>query len=64
MMKTFKEIRQELIESNSGKYKGVSWKLTKTGSSHTLFVDGDKIDTYKSEKEAVASAKEYIDLSK
>jgi hypothetical protein len=36
--------------------------VTKKGSIFTVYVDGDKLDTYSSEKEAVKSAKDFAKL--
>lgn len=61
-MKTFKELQEALTEA-TGKYKGSSYKISKLGSMHTLYVDNEKIDVYRSKEEAEKAAKEFIDLS-
>lgn len=65
-MKTFTLLRNELIESNKikGKYKGVPYYISNLGSMFTLYVDNEKIDTYKSQKEAEKAASEFIELAK
>ncbi len=62
-MKTFSELREAVqLPEASGTYKGTKWKTSKAGSFYSLYVDGEKIDVYKSEKEAEKAAKEFIDF--
>ncbi len=65
-MKSFSELKTFLENKNdhSGIYKGKKYRISKLGSSNTLYVNNEKIDVYRSEKEAVKAAKEFIDLSK
>lgn len=65
-MKTFAELKAYLEENKTtkGKYKGSSYKVVTMGSLNTLYVDDEKIDVYKTSKDAVKSAKEFIDLNR
>jgi len=64
----FQMLRQKLIESTSNVVK--TFKIgkkseaviTKVGSKYSLHIDGEKLDDYKSAKEAEKSAKEFADL--
>lgn len=65
-MKNFAELREKVEKSaaTTGKYKGVPYRVSKVGSTFSLYVDDEKIDVYVNEKEAVKAAKEFIDLAK
>jgi hypothetical protein len=65
-MKTFAVLREKIEKSAGtlGKYKGVPYRVSKIGSTFSLYVDDEKIDVYINEKEAVKAAKEFIDLAK
>jgi len=72
---TFKQLMTNLSEAKTkvpsgekkvkeftvGKSK-VDALITKKGSKFMVYIDGTKLDEYKSEKEAEASAKEFADL--
>lgn len=59
-MKTFAELKAALEEQSgkTGKYRGVSYRI----SNNVLYVDNEKIDVYKNEKEAEKAAKEFIQM--
>ncbi len=76
MAKTFKEMRFELNEGSykvkadeklvkkfkvggKKKYEAV---ITKKGNFFCVYVDGDKLDEFKTAKEAEKAAKEFTDL--
>lgn len=63
-MKTFAELKAALEEANKGSYKGSNWKIASKGSIHTLYVNDEKIDVYRSTKDAEKAAKEFIDLNR
>lgn len=58
-MKNFKEFRSSLTEATifDKKMKGVAVKITKDGSKYVAYIDGDKLDTYPSQSQAMASIK-------
>lgn len=63
-VKTFAELKTHLEEAvaTKGTYKRMKYRIVKQGSMHCLYVEGEKIDLYKTDKEAVKAAKEFIDL--
>jgi len=75
-MKTFKQFRIDLNEGaykakpgekvvksfKVGKKKKYEAVITKKGNFHCVYVDGDKLDEFKSIKDAEKAAKEFTDL--
>tara|TARA_B100000287_G_scaffold427468_1_gene477157 strand:+ start:6057 stop:6293 length:237 start_codon:yes stop_codon:yes gene_type:complete len=75
-MKKFKQLRVELEEGaykakagekvvktfKVGKKKKYEAVITKKGNYHCVYVDGDKLDEFKSIKDAEKAAKEFTDL--
>lgn len=59
-MKKFKQFRESILESNKKTISGVDVKIKKKGSKFETFVDGELLDVYSSEKEAMDMAKEFI----
>ncbi|HJO28746.1 MAG TPA: hypothetical protein QF708_05030 [Candidatus Poseidoniia archaeon] len=74
-MKTFKDSFNLIVEkkmklpsgekvvkelSRLGKKKNVDAVISKKGSSFNLYVDGQMLDTFKSEKDAEKGLKEFI----
>lgn len=61
----FQQLREK-IEKNTtiiGKYKNTSYKIFSSGSMFSLTVDNEKVDEYKTSKEAEKAAKEFIELA-
>lgn len=58
-MKKFKQIR-DLLQEASMKISGIKVEIKKSGKGYKAFIDGDELDTYSSEKEAIKMAKEFI----
>lgn len=59
----YQDLRQRLTEKKSvysKKIGKVPVEVYKVGSKFDAYVDGDKLDTYKSEKEAIEMAKEFV----
>lgn len=56
-MKTFAKIRES---SKKIKIDGVKVEMKKTARGFETYVDGDKFDTFKTEKQAEKMAKELI----
>lgn len=59
----FQQLTEKLNESNvvySKKINRIPVEIRKVGSKFETYVDGDKLDTYKSEKQAIAMAKQFI----
>lgn len=67
-MKTFKELREAKMPPGKQvfgkKIKGVDVMVHKQGNKFVAYVDGDKLDTYNSQKEAEKMAKEFVDQYK
>jgi len=75
-MKTFKQFQTKLMEktfkvpSNEkvqktlkvGKKKKYEAVITKSGSSFNAYIDGDKLDTFKSVQSAEKAIKQFTDL--
>ena len=62
-MKTFNEIRNKMppgTHVSDMKFEGVPIMVHKQGSKFVAYVDGDKLDTYSSQKEAEKMAKEFV----
>jgi len=63
-MKTFKEIREKVKKSDevvfNKKVNKIAVKITKNSKGYTAYVDGDKLDTFKSQSEAEKTAKAVI----
>lgn len=69
----FKQLRQKLNEASApsgekkvkeftvGKSKAPAM-ITKKGSNFVVYIDGTKLDVFKSEKEAVKAAEEFAKL--
>lgn len=62
-MMNFKEFRVSLTEAvksyKLGKYKA---EIKKEGNKFVAYLDGDKLDGFKSEREAQSSLKDFVDL--
>lgn len=66
-MKTFSNLRQSLSEKvvYNKKLGRVPTVITKVSKGFELKIDGDKVDTFKSEKDALDTAKQILkDLGK
>lgn len=62
-MKTLQELRQKKLSGNvvfSKRIQRVPVKIVKDVKGFTAYVDGDKLDTYRSEREAKKSAETAI----
>lgn len=59
-MKKFKDIRTDLIESKKMKISNIPVEIKKVGKNFRVIIDGDKLDDYPSEEEAVKMAKEFV----
>ena len=64
-MKTFQQIREAAKKSKeevvfNKKMSRIPVKITKTDKGFDLYVDGDMLDTFKSQKEAEKTAKTVI----
>lgn len=60
-MKTFNEFKTLLSESTKKvKISGVPVNIKKAGNKFTTIIDGDVLDSYSSEEEAMEMAKEFI----
>lgn len=63
-MKTFKEIREAKMPTGKPvsdmKFQGVPIEVHKKGSKFIAYVDGDELDSYKSQQEAEKMAKEFV----
>ena len=57
-MKSFKKLRESLGRMPKGdhvwdkKIKGIKTMIHKDGSKFTAYIDGDRLDSYRSQKEA------------
>lgn len=66
-MKTLKEFRQSLIIEKDVKTfkvgkKKYEAKIEKSGNKFVAYIDGDKLDVFKSEKEAEKAIKDFTEL--
>lgn len=70
-MKTFKQLRESysnLLDESTvktfkvGKGNKYTAVIKKEGSRFVAYIDGDKLDSFKSEKEAEKAAKDFTDL--
>jgi len=59
-MKTFKELNADLLIEKSMKIDGAKVDIKKVGKEFKVEIDGEVLDTYGSEKEGLAMAKEFI----
>lgn len=63
-MKKFNEVRKGKMPPGEHvsdmKFEGVPIMVHKQGSKFVAYVDGDKLDTYTSQKEAEKMAKEFV----
>jgi preprotein translocase subunit YajC len=60
-MKKFKEVRAEISEADKKiTVSGITVEIKKSGKEFKAIIDGDTLDTYSSEKEAIQMAKEFI----
>lgn len=59
-MKTFKDLKSGLTEGKKIKVGKVTIEVKKVGRNYDAYVDGDKLDSYSSEKEAIKMAKEFV----
>lgn len=57
-MKTFDNLREQTVFKKS--IDRIPVEIKKQGSKFVTFVDGDKLDSYKSQKEAEQMAAEFI----
>ena len=56
-MKIFSELRENSKKMKIGR---IPVEIKKNKNMFAVFIDGDKLDTYKSEAEAVKMAKEFV----
>jgi hypothetical protein len=56
-MKTFRQLRESSKPVFKKKMGGYPVVITKTSKGFELTIDGDKVDTFKSQKEAESTAK-------
>ena len=56
-MKTFNQIRESSKKMKIGR---IPIEIKKNKNMYDVFIDGDKLDSYKSEAEAVRMAKEFV----
>lgn len=67
-MKTLKQFKESLViaEKEVKKFKvgkkGFEAKIVKSGSKFVAYIDGDKLDVFKSEKEAEKAIKDFTEL--
>lgn len=59
-MKNFKQLKKSLYEAKKIKVGKVNIEIKKIGSKYQAVIDGDLLDTYSSEKEAIKMAKEFV----
>lgn len=60
-MKKFNEVRTEILEANKKlEVSGIKVEIKKSGKEYEAIIDGDVLDTYSSEKEAIQMAKEFV----
>tara|TARA_B100001093_G_scaffold121737_1_gene114579 strand:+ start:2663 stop:2857 length:195 start_codon:yes stop_codon:yes gene_type:complete len=59
-MKTFKELKENLLIEKSMKVDGAKVDIKKVGKEFKVDIDGEHLDNYSSEKEAMTMAKEFI----
>jgi len=57
------QINEKTVEKMKvGKRKKYTAEIKKKGSKYTAFVDGDELDTFKSEKEAKKGIEDFVEL--
>lgn len=66
-MKTLKQFKESLITEKEEKTfkvgkKGYEAKIVKNGNKYVAYIDGDKLDIFKSEKEAEKAIKDFTEL--
>lgn len=59
-MKQFKEFQSSIKEDKKVKISGITVEIKNTKKGFQTVIDGDVLDTYSSEKEAMKMAKEFI----
>lgn len=63
-MKRFSDLVESLTEAKSYVYDkkmaGVKVQIAKEKGGYSVYLDGDKLDNYKSQKEAETAASEFI----
>jgi|TARA_B110000261_G_scaffold164272_1_gene213071 hypothetical protein len=59
-MKTFKELKENLLIEKSMKIGDAKVDIKKVGKEFKVEIDGEHLDNYGSEKEAITMAKEFI----
>ena len=62
-MKTFKQLREASSKGTSvykKKINKITVEIKKDSSGYTAFVDGDKLDTFRSQSEAEKAAKTVV----
>ena len=59
-MKQFKEFQSSIREDKKVKISGITVEIKNTKKGFQTVIDGDILDTYSSEKEAMKMAKEFI----
>ena len=56
----FTDLRNSLIENKKLRLKGTMIEIKKVGRMYRAMVDGDKLDDYATEMQAMKMAKEFI----
>mgnify|MGYP001551106242 CR=1 FL=1 len=61
-MKTFRQMMNEAKKISSFKVKSHKVVVTQNGKKFDVTVDGEKLDTFESQKEAEQGAKDFIGM--
>lgn len=59
-MKTFNELKESLLTEKKVKVGDQTIVVTKAGDQFKVTIDGEHLDNYDSEKDAIKMAKEFI----
>lgn len=59
-MKTFKQLKESFIEEKTVTSGNSVIAVSKSGKEFKVTIDGEHLDNYASEKEAISMAKEFI----
>jgi|TARA_B100001093_G_C26819253_1_gene1011175 predicted methyltransferase len=63
-MKTFKELKESILSEKTIKVGKSNVEITKKGNEFKVMIDGEHLDNYETEKEAIAMSKEFINQYK
>jgi len=59
-MKKFSALRKTKLQGKTKSFKGIKITVAQEGGKYIAYVDGDRLDVYRNEREAFKAGEEFI----